>query len=218
MGALGAKLLTKHKTQSERIDEILRAAAEVIDQDGYSNLTMDAVAGRARLSKGALYRFFGNKREIALALWVDSVSRWIDFDESQALSWGLSLRETLTRLLLDYIRPAAAVMRDRRIWLSLLAETLRDPKFLAEKRRLRRRGKKRFQSLIDKLIRRDGLKNPRRLSMALGRALNMGAVFMEGFMLGILTGESRSELERHARNFVEAMVKDAISKVEHATI
>ncbi|MFF1378165.1 TetR/AcrR family transcriptional regulator [Streptomyces sp. NPDC058308] len=53
---------------AERLTRILDACAAVLDETGYEGLTTRAVAQRAGVPIGSLYRFFGNKRALADAL------------------------------------------------------------------------------------------------------------------------------------------------------
>lgn len=51
---------------AELEDAILRAAREGLLERGYAALTMDWIAGRARTSKAALYRRWGNRAELVV--------------------------------------------------------------------------------------------------------------------------------------------------------
>ncbi|MCF3120149.1 MULTISPECIES: TetR/AcrR family transcriptional regulator [Streptomyces] len=53
---------------AERLTRILDACAAVLDEVGYEGLTTRAVAQRAGVPIGSVYRFFGNKRALADAL------------------------------------------------------------------------------------------------------------------------------------------------------
>ncbi|MEU7577452.1 TetR/AcrR family transcriptional regulator [Streptomyces sp. NPDC041068] len=53
---------------AERLARILDACAAVLDEVGYEGLTTRAVAQRAGVPIGSVYRFFGNKRALADAL------------------------------------------------------------------------------------------------------------------------------------------------------
>ncbi|MET9532004.1 MULTISPECIES: TetR/AcrR family transcriptional regulator [unclassified Streptomyces] len=53
---------------AERLARILDACAEILDEDGYERLTTRAVAARAGVPIGSVYRFFGNKRAMVDAL------------------------------------------------------------------------------------------------------------------------------------------------------
>ncbi|MEV0093079.1 TetR/AcrR family transcriptional regulator [Streptomyces sp. NPDC050738] len=53
---------------AERLDRILEACAVLLDETGYEQLSTRAVAARAGVPIGSVYRFFGNKRAMADAL------------------------------------------------------------------------------------------------------------------------------------------------------
>ncbi|MBM7170828.1 TetR family transcriptional regulator [Streptomyces sp. G44] len=53
---------------AERLTRILDACAGVLDEVGYEELTTRAVARRASVPIGSVYRFFGNKRALMDAL------------------------------------------------------------------------------------------------------------------------------------------------------
>jgi AcrR family transcriptional regulator len=53
---------------AERLARILDACAELLDETGYEQLSTRAVAARADVPIGSVYRFFSNKRALADAL------------------------------------------------------------------------------------------------------------------------------------------------------
>ncbi|MFF1834009.1 TetR family transcriptional regulator [Streptomyces sp. NPDC058231] len=53
---------------AERLARILDACAELLDETGYEQLSTRAVAARAEVPIGSVYRFFSNKRAMADAL------------------------------------------------------------------------------------------------------------------------------------------------------
>ncbi|MEV0175933.1 TetR/AcrR family transcriptional regulator [Streptomyces sp. NPDC050803] len=56
------------RRSAERLTRILDACAELLDEVGYEDLSTRAVAQRAGVPIGSVYRFFGNKRQMADAL------------------------------------------------------------------------------------------------------------------------------------------------------
>lgn len=63
---------------ADRLARILDACAEVLDETGYENLSTRAVAQRAGVPIGSVYRFFGNKRAMAVALAHRNLDRYAD--------------------------------------------------------------------------------------------------------------------------------------------
>lgn len=56
------------RRSAERLTRILDACADVLDEQGYEDLSTRAVAARAGVPIGSVYRFFPNKRAMAEAL------------------------------------------------------------------------------------------------------------------------------------------------------
>ncbi|MFF8994389.1 TetR family transcriptional regulator [Streptomyces sp. NPDC014983] len=56
------------RRSAERLARILDACAELLDEVGYDGLSTRAVAVRAGVPIGSVYRFFGNKRQMVDAL------------------------------------------------------------------------------------------------------------------------------------------------------
>ncbi|MEU3946887.1 TetR/AcrR family transcriptional regulator [Streptomyces sp. NPDC029526] len=66
------------RRSAERLTRILDACAEVLDEAGYDDLSTRAVAERAGVPIGSVYRFFGNKRQMADALAQRNLERFTD--------------------------------------------------------------------------------------------------------------------------------------------
>jgi AcrR family transcriptional regulator len=56
------------KRSRETVDEILNAAAQVFDANGYAAGTTNRIAERAGVSVGTLYQYYSSKESIAVAL------------------------------------------------------------------------------------------------------------------------------------------------------
>ena len=54
--------------RENRKNQILNAAFEVFVKKGYSKTTMDDIVLASKLSKGALYHYYGSKKELFLSL------------------------------------------------------------------------------------------------------------------------------------------------------
>ncbi|MEJ8644963.1 TetR/AcrR family transcriptional regulator [Streptomyces sp. MS1.HAVA.3] len=63
---------------ADRLARILDACADLLDETGYENLSTRAVALRAGVPIGSVYRFFGNKRAMAIALAHRNLDRYAD--------------------------------------------------------------------------------------------------------------------------------------------
>ncbi len=63
---------------ADRLARILDACAELLDETGYENLSTRAVAQRAGVPIGSVYRFFGNKRAMAISLAHRNLDRYTE--------------------------------------------------------------------------------------------------------------------------------------------
>ncbi|MEU6539865.1 TetR/AcrR family transcriptional regulator [Streptomyces sp. NPDC047000] len=66
------------RRSAERLTRILDACADLLDEVGYEALSTRAVAARAGVPIGSVYRFFGNKRAMADALAQRNLERYTD--------------------------------------------------------------------------------------------------------------------------------------------
>ncbi|MFJ9587676.1 TetR family transcriptional regulator [Streptomyces acidicola] len=66
------------RRSAERLTRILDACAELLDEVGYDALSTRAVALRADVPIGSVYRFFGNKRAMADALAERNLDRFTE--------------------------------------------------------------------------------------------------------------------------------------------
>ncbi|QHY94682.1 Fatty acid metabolism regulator protein [Streptomyces sp. S4.7] len=64
----GLRRAPVQRRSAARLARILDACAELLDETGYEELSTRAVADRAGVPIGSVYRFFGNKRDMADAL------------------------------------------------------------------------------------------------------------------------------------------------------
>ncbi|MEO8813115.1 MAG: TetR/AcrR family transcriptional regulator [Caulobacteraceae bacterium] len=110
------------KTDEKR-RAILRAAAELVREQGFAGVSMAAVSERVGGSKATLYRYYASKEELFLAALLESA-----LDRAgkvfETLAAGPDLRRTLDRFGTDYLKLALApdVLAVRRI---LIAEGAR---------------------------------------------------------------------------------------------
>ncbi|MEU0195391.1 TetR/AcrR family transcriptional regulator [Streptomyces afghaniensis] len=64
------------RRSAERLARILDACADLLDEVGYDDLSTRAVAQRAAVPIGSVYRFFGNKRQMVDALAQRNLDRY----------------------------------------------------------------------------------------------------------------------------------------------
>jgi AcrR family transcriptional regulator len=90
------------KRSRATVEEILGAAIEVFDKQGYTTGTTHRIAERAGVSIGTLYQYFPNKESIALAL----LERHIAATTRSLHAWAQHMlieRHGLRPALLDYV-------------------------------------------------------------------------------------------------------------------
>ncbi|MFD8983776.1 TetR/AcrR family transcriptional regulator [Streptomyces sp. NPDC059564] len=89
---------------ADRLARILDACAELLDETGYENLSTRAVALRAGVPIGSVYRFFGNKRAMAVALAHRNLDRYADgIQERLALLPATHWRPVVDAVLDEYL-------------------------------------------------------------------------------------------------------------------
>jgi AcrR family transcriptional regulator len=76
--------MTRHQPEAERRAQIMRAARSLFVECGFLNTRMEDVAKRAQLSKGAVYFYFGSKRELFHALVDEEHANTVKFLEDAA--------------------------------------------------------------------------------------------------------------------------------------
>jgi AcrR family transcriptional regulator len=203
--------MTKHRKREEWIEDILEAAACEIDTTGYPKLTMDAIAARSGLSKGGVYRFFANKREIALALFTQVYRNFLERNVAgdEVVDWNLSVPETITKLLF-LGETYESIGRNQRVWIQLLPEAIRDEQFQLERTRLLDEVQREIAILIDRLFERDSLQPPAGFESHLEAATLMGISLVEGLMIQGSTGTPMEQQVRLAKGFVQTVFNDVV--------
>jgi AcrR family transcriptional regulator len=95
----------RQRRSRERLDRILWAAGELVDEQGTDRLSLDEVARRAGTSVGSVYRFVANREEL-LVLLAGAISaaaleglQQIHSAEEAKLSAGQIARDTIERFL-----------------------------------------------------------------------------------------------------------------------
>lgn len=80
------------RRSAERLTRILDACADLLDEAGYEALSTRAVALRAGVPIGSVYRFFGNKRAMADALAERNLDRFANRANcGNAVTWSSAL-------------------------------------------------------------------------------------------------------------------------------
>lgn len=92
------------RRSAERLTRILDACADLLDEVGYDALSTRAVALRAGVPIGSVYRFFGNKRAMADALAQRNLERYTErvterLKEAGAGDWRAAMDAVLDEYL-----------------------------------------------------------------------------------------------------------------------
>lgn len=96
------------KLPEDRREQILRIAAEAFVRGGYEGASTNEITRRAGISKGILFHYFGNKKELYLYLLNGCARRFAEAVEEQAAAiGGLDLYGSMAALFkakADYLR------------------------------------------------------------------------------------------------------------------
>ncbi len=132
----------EHKLEKRQV--ILTAALQVFRNTAYNEVTMSAVAGKARLAKGTLFLYFPTKEEMFLALMEEQLIEWFNAVDTELdslnkkssipevvslFSNSLKERVEFTRLLailstvLEQNVSYESILKHKQIILQRLAET-----------------------------------------------------------------------------------------------
>jgi AcrR family transcriptional regulator len=91
------------RRSAERLTRILDACADLLDEVGYDALSTRAVALRAGVPIGSVYRFFGNKRQMADALAQRNLERYTERVAERLRETGDGWRAALDAVLDEYL-------------------------------------------------------------------------------------------------------------------
>ena len=89
------------RRSAERLTRILDACAGLLDEVGYDGLSTRAVAQRAGVPIGSVYRFFGNKRQMADALAQRNLDRYAERVTERLTGGGVRGWRTAMDAVLD---------------------------------------------------------------------------------------------------------------------
>lgn len=112
----------KERQRQVRADAILDAARELLEEQGYADMSMDDLAGRVGISKATLYQHFASKDELAMQVIRRGMQRGLE--EMASDDATLPALARLERTLKRGIRRRATLWTAR---ISLPASVLRHP-------------------------------------------------------------------------------------------
>ena len=126
-------------------ERLLTAARELIEEGGYGSAPVIAIARRAGLAAGTLYRHFGSKEELFVEVFRSVCDREVDAMRSAAVTNGGTHVERLETVFATFAE--RALRRPRLAW-ALLAEPV-DPLVDAERLAYRER----YAALVAEVLR-----------------------------------------------------------------
>lgn len=86
------------EAKAQRTEDLLLAAAHVLEADGIDGLTLQAIASRAGVVKSNIYRYFESREAILVALLLREFENAVDTLETMYVS-ELRVEETANRLV-----------------------------------------------------------------------------------------------------------------------
>lgn len=134
-------------TTASTRERLLHAARQVVEEEGYGAATVAAIASRAGVATGTLYRHFASKEELFVELFRTVCDREVQAmqDAAGAMPEAAAHLERVTSVLGTFAR--RALRRPRLAW-ALLAEPV-DPRVDAERLAYRER----YRSLTAEALR-----------------------------------------------------------------
>ena len=105
---------------------ILQATIELLGEEGYEGLSIEAVAARAGVGKTTVYRRWPSKEPLV----VDAIKRYKSPEEPQPQRADESTREALSRVLGGFIKTVGR-SESGRMMAGLVAEMARNPQLAA---------------------------------------------------------------------------------------
>lgn len=135
------------RKRGERVQQIVRTAAELFGERGYGAVSLEDVAERLDLTKGSLYYYFASKDELVTAAIETLGDTWTSRLETLAGSNGGPAAQRLRALLREHVTIA---VRDYPAALRLFLEPRAWPSAQAERiKQLRRRHDGVFRAVIE---------------------------------------------------------------------
>lgn len=128
-------------------ERLLAAARELVEEQGYAGASVIAIAGRAGLAAGTLYRHFGSKEELFVELFRSVCDHEVEAMRSAASAMPEGASD-VERLEVVFATFAERALRARRLAWALLAEPV-DPLVDAERLAYRQR----YAALVAEVLR-----------------------------------------------------------------
>ncbi len=69
------KLTKKQQAIADREVELVQLAKTIVEEQGFTNLTMDRLTALSAYSKGTIYNHFCSKEDVIIALCIDGIKK-----------------------------------------------------------------------------------------------------------------------------------------------
>ena len=203
---LQSEFMSKQKKPTERTREIISAALHVLEDGGLSGFSMEAVAARTTLSKGGVYRFFGNKYELMVGVLEHIANALQPARKEEALAWQVPLRETLLRLVFSAFREPDALQL-RRVHMQLMLELPEHPHLFQAMRERFDQVLVEYRDIALAIIERDGLRTRPDFESTVEVGIRIGQSLFDGLLINGLGGMQTEELEIRMSAFVDLVIR-----------
>jgi AcrR family transcriptional regulator len=203
--------MTKHRKKEEWVAEILDAAAAEIAENGYTGLTMEAIATRTELSKAGIYRFFANKRDVALALYTRCYAQHLDFDIDEVVARGQPMGQTIFNVIFGgHEEHPREFTRTQKVWVQLAPEAMRDEAFARAREQSLKLLLQKVAALVLRLAVRERREVPQEFGDEMETALSLGVALVEGLVFQGSTGTSFEKQADLIRRFIDIMISETL--------
>ena len=183
-----ANRLAPQQTRSrETLRRLLQAAAEVLEEKGLEGATIPAIASRARLSPGSVYRRFRDKDALLRTLMLETL-RQTDEHTAGRLTPDLAAKHSLAELARSIVASTLKSYRKRAGLLRAFAQFARSHPSAAFRRHVDEIEISNLRRIVDfLLLKRNEIRHPRP-ELALPFALlQLGVALREMVLLDVLS-------------------------------
>ena len=202
--------MTRHRKPQEWIEEILEAASCEIDANGYAAFTIDSIVRRVELSKGGVYRFFKNKKEVALSLFTKCYRNYLDVDVHECVAWNMTIEETVFRVIFRFNVPENVVRRNDRIWIQLLPEVLANKHFKEKRELLLSQIHIKIEELVRAVTKRDAYELPKDFETKISTSIAVGIALLEGVAVQSALGTPFDQQVKLTKSFFKILVAQSL--------
>jgi AcrR family transcriptional regulator len=187
------RVLPEYKEKAK--DRIAKAAHEVFSEKGYHDATMDDIAERLRVSKGALYQYFKSKEDLYRAILTARFHNMTDMISSELT--GGSFAECCQAFLENLVRHSSGMG----LGFEVISEATRNPALAKVTRDYYRETAKAIEECLEEWKKRGSLRKDFDTHLF---AEGLVALY-DGMMVHLAIGTEASEVRKIFTGFIEAV-------------